>query len=347
MKIGLLVSFGVGGIDKGSLNLVKGLLNIDSTIEISVFYNKYSHPRQDEIFRNPSRFNEYKNLPIKLIEFNSVEDLLNADIDILNTFRSGELDDGWFIPNFDAFKFNFKVVEINFQGGVKTNPDYRVYLTNTIYNVNNTIPYSIIPNPVITKLTEDNLRKELNIPESAFVCGRIARPDRNIYANINLQAYSRIQTDNTYFLYVAPYQQAIYDAENLKLKNIIFLNPTSDEVFVSKIYNTMDVLCHSNSLGETFGNTIAEAMINGKPVISHVGSNTWPQAQKELLGSYSNELYITEDIVNNYAKTLLKLKENKDFYSSCATYLKNRADSLFNLNLVAKQYIHIYEKLLT
>ena len=33
-----------------------------------------------------------------------------------------------------------------------------------------------------------------------------------------------------------------------------------------------DLLCHANKIGETFGNTIAEAMIHEKPVISIEGT---------------------------------------------------------------------------
>ena len=70
-----------------------------------------------------------------------------------------------------------------------------------------------------------------------------------------------MQGDDTCFLYVAPNTRVKDDIERLGIKNIILINPTSDEEIVSKLYNTFDVLCHSNSLGETFGNTIAEAMI--------------------------------------------------------------------------------------
>ena len=72
LKIGQVVSFGVGGADKCALNLVKGLLSLNQNIEITIFHNKYSHPKSDELKTNPSRFNEYLELPVKIVEFNDV-----------------------------------------------------------------------------------------------------------------------------------------------------------------------------------------------------------------------------------------------------------------------------------
>ena len=49
IKLGQVVSFGVGGADKCALNLIKGLIVLNEDMEILVFYNKYSHPREDEL----------------------------------------------------------------------------------------------------------------------------------------------------------------------------------------------------------------------------------------------------------------------------------------------------------
>jgi len=38
---------------------------------------------------------------------------------------------------------------------------------------------------------------------------------------------------------------------------------------VTRFFNTIDVLAHFGRQGETFGLSIAEAMIHGKPVVSH------------------------------------------------------------------------------
>ena len=344
LKIGQIVSFGVGGADKCALNLVKGLLALNEQIQITVFYNKYSHPRLDELNSNPSRFEEYKELDINLIEFDNVSELNNYDLDILHTHRSGN--DNWFLPNFESINFNFKIIETNFHGYNQTKSDYRVYPSNDLINHLQpcNIPYCIIPNPINRQIVQTNLRDSLMLNDK-FVYGRIARPDANIYTDINLKAYKQIETDETVFLYMAPNQRAITDAKSLNIKNIIFIEPTSDELIVSEFYNTIDVLCHSNLLGETFGNTIAEAMINGKPIVTHIGTPNWTQAHKELVGDMT-ELFITENLVDNYAKLMLQLKNDKQYYKQVSTYLKNRADTLYDYIMVSKAYLELYKKFL-
>ena len=202
------------------------------------------------------------------------------------------------------------------------------------------IPYSIIPNPILTPLSENDLKKELGISDK-FVYGRIGRPDSNIYSSINLKAYKAIENDETCFLYVAPNNMAIMEAKSLGIKNILFLDATSDELMVSKLYNTFDVLCHSNSLGETFGNTIAEAMIHGKPIITHIGTPSWSQAHSELVGELT-ELFLTENIQSNYSELMLKLKNDKEYYNKVSSYLKNRADMLYSYDKVSRNYLNLY-----
>jgi glycosyltransferase involved in cell wall biosynthesis len=340
LKIGQIVSFGVGGADKCALNLIKGLISLNENIELTVFYNTYSHPREDESKTNPSRFEEYKSLPVKLIEFTDVSELNNYDIDILHTHRSGN--DNWFLPNFEKVNFKFKIIETNFHGYNQTKSDYRVYpskdMISRLQPCN--IPYSIIPNPILTPLSENDLKKELGISDK-FVYGRIGRPDSNIYSSINLKAYKAIENDETCFLYVAPNNMAIMEAKSLGIKNILFLDATSDELMVSKLYNTFDVLCHSNSLGETFGNTIAEAMIHGKPIITHIGTPSWSQAHSELVGELT-ELFLTENIQSNYSELMLKLKNDKEYYNKVSSYLKNRADMLYSYDKVSRNYLNLY-----
>lgn len=343
INIGQIVSFGVGGADRAALNLIKGLLELNVDLSITVFYNKHSHPRPDETSSNPSRFEFYKKLNVKLQEFTSVVELNEFNIDVLNTHRSG--DDNWFLPNFENTQFKFKVCETNFHGYTQTKSDLRIYPSIELAhkNRNFNIPYKVVPNPILSPLSNYNLRNELNICNK-FVYGRIARPDASIYSKINLEAYKKIETDNTVFLYVAPNKNAISDAKSLGIKNIIFLEPTSDDILVDKIMNTFDVLCHSNSLGETFGNTIAEAMIYGKPVISHIGNTTWPQAHKALFGDM-HEHFIENDIVNNYSKLMLKLQYDNAYYDMMSKYFKNRAMTLYDYKIVAQQYFNIYKTL--
>jgi len=337
MRIGQWAHFGMGGASKVIEVLSKGLQEINKGLEVIIFYNKVSLP----ISPNLSRFDHYKNF--KLVEIENFQDLNNFNLDVLNTHRGGR--DAWAFSNFDSLNYNFKIVETNFHGVYTSKKNITVYPSNTmIQNKKIPFPHTVIYNPTFSPKTEENLRNEIPKLKDKFVYGRIGRSDKGVFSRINLQAYKNIENESTAFLYVAPCMDAIREAENLKIKNIIFLPPTIDEERISKIYNTFDVFCHSNPFGETFGNTVAEAMIHSKPVVSHIGQTKWPQAQLELLGDCS-ELFITKDILDNYSNMMKKLMADKKYYSSVSTYLKNRAQ-LFQYHYIAKQYLNVYEELL-
>jgi glycosyltransferase involved in cell wall biosynthesis len=105
--------------------------------------------------------------------------------------------------------------------------------------------------------------------------------------------------------------------------------------------------CHGNSLGETFGNTIAEAMIHGKPVVSHLGAKMWPQAQCEVIGNDNyfvrrNDTYAFED----YKNLMISLKDNKEEYKNYQEYCKDRAEKLFDYRVVSQKYADVFQKIL-
>jgi glycosyltransferase involved in cell wall biosynthesis len=330
MIVGQWLSFGIGGADKASYLLTKGLIELG--VEVKIFYNEKSFPNQ----YNLSRYSQCESLGVPMFKIDKLSDLNNYGLQILNTHRSG--DDLWLIPGFEQTNFNFKIVETNIHGYTRSKADIRIFPSyEMIKGKNITCPYNIIPNPIMCKLSESNLKQELGLDDK-FVFGRIARPE--MYSRTCLKAFKLIENNNIHFLYVAPCDLSRKDTENFRIKNITFIDQTINEVYISKLYNTFDVLCHSNNMGETFGNTIAEAMIHGKPVISHLGSN-WPQAQKEVMGEYG-DTYVCENNINQYSKLMSRLFEDKQEYINYSNYIKDRANSLYDYRVVVKKYIDVY-----
>lgn len=342
MIVGQWLSFGIGGADKASYLLTKGLIELG--IEVKIFYNEKSFPgpcRQwDKDSQILSRYEQCKSLGVPMFKVDNIFDLNNYNLKILNTHRSG--DDFWLTPGLEQADLNFKVVETNFHGHTMTKADIRIFPSyEMIRTLGITCFYKVIPNPIMCKLSEDNLKQELGVTNK-FIFGRIGRPATDIYSNTCLKAFKLIESNNIHFLYVAPCNAVVRDVENLQIKNITIINQTLDEIYISKLYNTFDVMCHSNNMGETFGNTVAEAMMHGKPVVSHIGNN-WPQAQKEVLGKYENS-YVCENDAVKYSKLMLRLLYDKQEYSEYSSYVKNRADKLYNYKEVTKKYIDIYSQ---
>ena len=131
--------------------------------------------------------------------------------------------------------------------------------------------HSVVRNPIEAPYSTEDLREELGIPKDAFVFGRIGRDDENIYDPINIEAYAKVASGNTYFVIVNPSGSARDDIKRLNITSAKFIERTTSEVRLSQFYNTIDVLAHARKDGECNCASIWEAAAHRKPVISHYG----------------------------------------------------------------------------
>ena len=132
--------------------------------------------------------------------------------------------------------------------------------------------HHVVRNPIEAPYSTENLREELEIPINAFVFGRIGRDDDNIYDATNITAYSKIENNNTYFIFVNPSKRCRGDIKRLGIKNAKYIERTTSEIRLSQFFNTIDVLAHSRKDGECNSAAIFEAAAHRKPVISHYGT---------------------------------------------------------------------------
>ena len=122
------------------------------------------------------------------------------------------------------------------------------------------------------EISED-LRAFLNIPNSAKVFGYFGGAQSfNIqFAQKTVEKIASKYKD-IYFLFmgVDSFVQAKWWKKSLP--NVIFLAPNSDIAMKQKFINTCDALLHARERGETFGITVAEFAIMGKPVLTFADS---------------------------------------------------------------------------
>lgn len=199
--------------------------------------------------------------------------------------------------------------------------------------------------PIEVPHSDQSLRPELGIPEDTVVFGRVGRNANDIHDSLSLRAYKEVESDKTLFLVLAPPPIMIEEAKKLGIKNIRFLEPTVDEVWLSKFYNAIDALAHARLDGETFGCAIAEAMIHGRPVVTH--RSHIRNAQLELVDDASG--FRTErDDVKGYAEALRTLIGNADLRKKMGAAAKKRAMENFEAGLITKklekEYLEYLEK---
>jgi len=197
-----------------------------------------------------------------------------------------------------------------------------------------------------TKLpsNNENLSEGLNLQENTFILGRIARPNNFSEDLFLIDVFKKLDKNCTLIIIAA--------SEELKnsakeFKNILFLEPTIDEALLSKFYNTIDILLHRRIDGETFGLNIAEALIHGKPVISHLSSVD--NAQAELLDSSEDGIvgYVSEENnLEQYVDNIKKYINNKMLLEESGNNAKKRALRLYSEKVVTSKLESEYLKLL-
>ncbi len=205
---------------------------------------------------------------------------------------------------------------------------------------------SVLTAPVEIPLSNENYREELGIPMDAIVAGFHQRDDNQIASSIPLDAFSRLQSkypnESANWHFIIKNGGSFYreQAKELKLKNIHFLGATPDSESVSKFLNTLDIFAHGRKDGETFGAVFVEAMLHGKPCLSHY-SPDGANAQPETMGPAG----VFAQNLEEYEILLKKLFSNSTYRNHLAQKAKPHAQKYYSMDKCLYQILKIYEKL--
>jgi hypothetical protein len=239
---------------------------------------QYSHPLAEKKFKDRFKVFQYKN-------FNEVEKILDREkIDIFYTQKAG-FNDGIVSPGRKT------VVHSVFQH-YEPHGDVYAYISKWL---GDKYKSKYVPYIVDLPKTEDNLRKQLNIPSNAIVFGRHGGLETFdipfVYKTIEKVLAKR---DDIYFLF-------LFTNKFINHKNVIFLEGNQDLVYKVNFINTCDAMLHARKVGETFGLAVAEFSLRNKPVFTF-GGNMRESAHIQMLGNnaikYHNENELFNKILN-------------------------------------------------
>lgn len=172
-----------------------------------------------------------------------------------------------------------------------------------------------------------NKNKGKNIKKVIF--GRTGRPDENIFDPISIKAFSLLEKEYGSFVefrYANPSKSAYELARKLNIKNIIFYD-WLDEQKLSKFYQDIHVFAHSRIDGETIGISIAEAMLNQCPIITHIS-----KYHNDHI-NFLSEPYSKIAGLDNYEEYYQHMKwfvENKEQISNLGLQSRNVAIEIFD-----------------
>ncbi|RZJ50740.1 MAG: hypothetical protein EOO19_02510 [Chryseobacterium sp.] len=119
----------------------------------------------------------------------------------------------------------------------------------------------------------EDLRATLNIPKTAKVFGYYGGA-QSFNIKFSQKTVEKIASKykDIYFLFMGVDSFIVEKWWKSSKPNIIFLPPSADIVMKQKFINTCNALLHARERGETFGITVAEFAIKGKPVITFADS---------------------------------------------------------------------------
>jgi len=203
----------------------------------------------------------------------------------------------------------------------------------------------VLYNPIKKPCNDTSIRQDYNIPDETFVFGRMSRPDL-ADDNFILDVFDRAKKKhNDIHLIILAGSEIMREAAHNN-PSITLIDATTDENILSKFYNSIDVLLHYRIDGETFGMNIAEAMIHGKPVISHLSHVD--NAQAELLANTPEHgevgFVAQEHNMDEYMNYMLELISCHDKTSAMGENARKRAQDLFSEDTVTRYLENEYEK---
>jgi glycosyltransferase involved in cell wall biosynthesis len=187
--------------------------------------------------------------------------------------------------------------------------------------------------------------------DGAIILGRCGRPDPGIYHAINVRAANilRMEGYDVRFIVVAPPENMIDDLVGFDIPFYI-VEPTADPLVLSTFYNSVDIYAHARADGETFGVNIAEAMIHGKPVVTHVAEPSVPgmgvfQSQTTLV-DHNQTGFISTNDVGSYTDNLRALIQNNMRAVAMGQCGKEKAEREYLACICARKLENVYREII-
>ena len=176
--------------------------------------------------------------------------------------------------------------------------------------------------------------------DGKFVFGMHQRDDIHIFSPVPLEAYDEIQSDDTAFLILGGSSNHRKQAKDYQLKNVKFLDTTSDINLIHKFLNTLNVYAHGRSDGEQCSSSIIEGLSHSLPMISHTAPS---MGQLEQIGDAGEVV----DGYEEYAQVMKKMIHNKGYYVDCKINSEKRYKEIYDVPSIMKKFIELYKEVVS
>lgn len=166
-------------------------------------------------------------------------------------------------------------------------------------------PAAVVPNPVdvdtfypLSESERLRARASFGIPPEAFVFGRVGQPAPAKWSPVLFDAFERVARDESraHLLLVglpetlAPRVRALPEAVRARIHEVPFLH---GDAALREGYAAMDVFAHASTIGESFGQVLAESLLCERPVIT-LSRPSRDNSQLEVVGHERGGLVVND-----------------------------------------------------
>jgi len=296
-----------------------------------------------------------------------VEWIRNKEIDVAHYYRVGTPDDAIAINTFLMAKVPI-IVEHNCFGSFdqnrnkvhkqimcsKSSLDGYKRLAGSLFDPQKAT-YEYLPTE--TEFIADYCKnRDYNRP----IFGRHSRKDMAKWHPINIQSLPLIRKaipDAKFYVIGIP-DEYVYLARQFGVMDMIeiFQSPM-DDLGIYDFLNKITVFAHSAWLGESFGNSIAEAMSSGLPIVTHsinpqIGENAQCEIVTDSYNGYITNLsddpvqvdisLASDNKVMSYANGIISLLSNPQLKIKMGNNSKKFAQKWFDAEKVTRRIENIY-----
>jgi glycosyltransferase involved in cell wall biosynthesis len=189
-------------------------------------------------------------------------------------------------------------------------------------------------------------RRELGIPDDAFVFGRVGQANEPKWSITALRAFYQVARsfEDTYLLVVGlpeKYKRYVDSFEPSVRGRVVHIPFVAGDEQLRKIYNAMDVFIHSSHKGESFGLVLAEAMLCGVPVIT-LSTPSRDNSQIEVVGQMKGGIVVADEIT--FREAMKELMQYKETLKSLSTGSRERIMKRYDSSVVLPQMLHTIEQ---
>ena len=199
-----------------------------------------------------------------------------------------------------------------------------------------------IPNPISTtsfySQNQTDSRRLFNLPtnKKLILFGALNVTDVRKGVNYLLKALTLMPIND---IELVVFGQVKNDIKHLVPISIHSMGYLTDEKKIATLYNAVDLFVTS-SLDENLPNTIMEAMACGTPCVGFATGGI-PEMIDHLQNGYVAEYKSAEDLANGI-RWVLEHPDKESLSKACVEKVKR----CYAEEIVAKQYIHLYEDIL-